>query len=96
MLMDFPADTLASVQTHAIEGRISAAIGVSKDKVVNVETAKHCQYLVIEVDQSVDIESLKVDAFALVFLYFWLIDNRVNYSLTDLLRLSQIFPLMAL
>ena len=96
MLMDFPADTLASVQTHAIEGRIAAAIGVSKDKVVNVETAKHCQYLVIEVDQSVDIESLKVDAFALVFLYFWLIDNRVNYSLTDLLRLSQIFPLMAL
>lgn len=66
MTMDFPSDTLESVSTQAIEERLAQTIGVQKDNVVNVEYAKHCQYLVIEVNHSVDIESLKVDAFGLV------------------------------
>ena len=66
MLMDFPADTLGPVSTQAIEERVAQAIGVPKDRVVNVECAKHCQYLVIEVDCSVDVESLEVDSLALV------------------------------
>jgi predicted PhzF superfamily epimerase YddE/YHI9 len=68
MLMDFPADTLGPVSTQAIEESVAQAIGVPKDKVVNVEGAKHCQYLVIQVDHSIDVESLEVDSLALVFL----------------------------
>ena len=66
MLMDFPADTLGPVSTQVIEERVAQAIGVPKDMVVNVEGAKHCQYIVIEVHHSVDVESLKVDTLALV------------------------------
>lgn len=67
MMMDFPADTLGPVSTQAIEERLVQAIGVPKDKVVNVENSKHCQYLIIEVDHSVDVESLNVNTLALVY-----------------------------
>ena len=67
MMMDFPADTLDPVSTQAIEERLVQAIGVPKDKIVNVEGSKHCQYLIIEVDHSVDVESLNVNTLALVY-----------------------------
>jgi hypothetical protein len=64
--MDFPADTLAPVQAQPINGEVAKAIGLSKDKIVNIQASEGCQYLVIEVEQSVDIASLHIETFALV------------------------------
>jgi hypothetical protein len=66
MLMDFPADSFPASQANANKEDVAMAIGVSKDKIVDINTSKHCGNVVIEVDQSINIESLKVETFSLV------------------------------
>lgn len=69
MLMDFPADSFPPAQAQAINEELAAAIGLSKSEIVDIKASKDNKYLAIEVDQSVDIESLKVETFALVTYY---------------------------
>jgi hypothetical protein len=66
MLMDFPADSFPAARLSANNEDVAMAIGVSKDKIIDIKASKHCGYVAIEVDQSIDIESLKVETFALV------------------------------
>lgn len=66
MLMDFPADSFPAAQANANNEDVAMTIGVSKDKIVDIKASKNCGYAVIEVDQSIDIESLKVETFSLV------------------------------
>ena len=69
MLMDFPGDPAYPIELLATQEQLAETLGVTKDKIVNVEMSKKLEYIVIEVDPSVDIPSLKVDSQNLVDLF---------------------------
>jgi len=66
LVMDFPADTILAVSRPLALDIVSAAIDVSKADIVNVKASRQNGYVVIEVAESVDVESLNVDSTALV------------------------------
>ena len=65
--MDFPADSFPEAQTTANKDEVAQAIGLSKENIIEIKASEECKYVVIEVEQSVDIQSLKVESFTLVF-----------------------------
>lgn len=67
MLMDFPADPPSSSEMRATQEQLAETLGLPKSKILNVETSKKLQYVVIELDPSVDIAAMKVDSGALVY-----------------------------
>jgi predicted PhzF superfamily epimerase YddE/YHI9 len=67
MLMDFPADPPSSSEMRATQEQLAETLGLPKSKILNVETSKKLQYVVIELDPSVDIVAMKVDSSALVY-----------------------------
>lgn len=64
--MDFPADTVVDIKSSFALNKLSAAIGVSEEEIVNVQVSEQNKYAVVEVSESVDVESLNVDSPALV------------------------------
>lgn len=64
--MDFPADSLVSIQVNVAAEKVAVALGLSISDLVNIEISESLRYVVIEVAQSVDIASLTVDSSALV------------------------------
>jgi predicted PhzF superfamily epimerase YddE/YHI9 len=66
LLMDFPADTVVELSNTFSLDKATAAIDVSKQDIVTVKVSEQNGYVVIEVAESVDIESLNVDSVALV------------------------------
>ena len=65
--MDFPADPPSSSEMTATQEQLAETLGLPKSKILNVETSKNLQYVVIELDPSVDIAAMKVDSGALVY-----------------------------
>jgi predicted PhzF superfamily epimerase YddE/YHI9 len=67
MLMDFPADPPSSSEVTATQEQLAETLGLPSSKILNVEVSKKLQYVVIELDRSVDITAMKVDSGALVY-----------------------------
>ena len=67
MLMDFPADPPSSSEMTATQEQLAETLGLPSSKILNVEVSKKLQYVVIELDRSVDITAMKVDSGALVY-----------------------------
>ena len=68
--MDFPADTIVDLSTSFAMDRLTAAVGLPKENIVNVQTSELNGYVVIEVNEDVDIQALNVDSPALVLFPF--------------------------
>ena len=66
MLMDFPADPPVPFKVTATTDEVAQAIDLTKEKIVNIQASKALGYVVVEIDSSIDIESLKVDSGTLV------------------------------
>lgn len=66
LLMDFPADAIVELPGTLSLAKVSAAIDVSRQDIANVTVSEQNGYIVIEVTEFVDIESLNVDSAALV------------------------------
>jgi len=79
--MDFPADPPSSFQMQATHEQLAETLGLPRDKILNVEISPKLEYVVIELDPSVDIPSMKVESQALVtFSHKAIIDCRDNCS----------------
>ena len=66
VFMDFPADPPSAVQIKASNKKIAEALGLQEDEIINIEISNALSYVVIEVAQSVDIASIKVNPSELV------------------------------
>jgi hypothetical protein len=51
----------------ATQEQLAETLGLPSSKILNVEVSKKLQYVVIELDPSVDITAMKVDSGALVY-----------------------------
>jgi predicted PhzF superfamily epimerase YddE/YHI9 len=69
LFMDFPADSITFFQRKVLKEEVAEAIGLSKEQkcqVVDIIISERLRYVVIEVENSIDIASLKVNPFKLV------------------------------
>jgi hypothetical protein len=95
--MDFPADSFPETQTTVNKDEVAPAIGLSSENIIEIKASRECKYAVIEVEQSVDIQLLRVEPFTLVIEFFgYAVDDRVDCSQRISLNRSQIFLKTAL